>query len=159
MKTVLMLALIAGVLSCGRKTEIRPPELVAPKAVSQLALDSTAEGVRLRWTRPTETVDGKSMEDLAGFVIERAVTTTFREIARVPVTDRGRFQKAKRFEYLDRDVVADMIFHYRVIAYTTDGYYSAPTGAATITWTPTAVHAAESPTPEPTPVPEPTRLK
>ncbi len=126
----------------------RAPEMVAPKSVAQLALSSTAEGVELRWSRPTETVDGKTMEDLGGFVIERAVSPAgFREIARVPVTDRGRFQKAKRFDYLDRSVIAGGIYHYRVVAFTTDEYYSAPSGAATITWNP----AATSPSPAPTP--------
>jgi hypothetical protein len=158
MRRALMCAFLAGVLACGRKTVVRPPELVAPKTVAQLALDSTPDGVRLRWSRPTETVDGKSMEDLGGFVIERAETTLgFHEIARAPVTDRGHFQKLKRFEYLDRDVVPGTVLHYRVIAFTTDEYYSAPSGAATITWTPAVPSASASVTPEATPTPHPTR--
>jgi hypothetical protein len=67
----------------------------------------------------------------------------FEERARVPVTDRGRFQKAARFDYTDQVVMEGTTYHYRVVAFTTDGYYGAPSGAATITW--------ERPHPSPSP--------
>jgi hypothetical protein len=151
-RTRLVFLLLAGVaasaLACGRKTNPKPPELVAPRPVGELALSSTAEGVALRWSRPTEYVDGSSMEDLGGFVIERSrYNSPFRELARVPVTDRGRFQKRKRFEYVDRSVMEGASYHYRVVAFTTDGYYSADSGAATITWSP----PGPSPTPRESP--------
>jgi hypothetical protein len=151
--SVTVAACVTAGPACGRKTDVRPPELVAPKSVSQLALTSTADGVQLRWTRPTQTVDGKAMEDLGGFIIERAVSAVgFREIARVPVTDQGRYQKEKRFEYLDRDVVPGATFHYRVIAFTTDGYNSAPSGAATVTWaTPAPSASPDEPSPSTSP--------
>ena len=158
-----IVALVAGVAAtaaCGRKTSVRPPEVVAPKSVSQLALTSTPEGVELKWTRPTETVDGKSMDDLGGFIVERAVSAVgFREIARVPITDQGRFQKEKRFTYLDREVADGAVFHYRIIAFTTDGYHSAPSGPATITWTPPTPTATPSPTPEATVSPRRSRSR
>ena len=83
------------------------------------------------------------MEDLGGFVVERAASAVgFREIARVPVTDQGRFQKAKRFEYLDRAVIAGA----RPITTASSPspptrYYSAPSGVATITWRAPAARA------------------
>jgi hypothetical protein len=77
------------------------------------------------------------MEDLGGFVVERnRYNSKFEEIARVPVTDQGRFQKAKRFDYLDTQLLDGATYHYRVIAYTTDGYYSVPSDAGEITWNP-----------------------
>ena len=137
------LVLLTALAACGRKTEPRPPELVAPRPVAELSLTSRPDGVALRWSRPTEYVDGSAMEDLAGFVVERTPDGVFVEIARVPVTDRGRFQKAKRFEYLDRNVAPGGTYHYRIVAFTSDGYYSAASGAALITWVP--------PRPSPTP--------
>src|SRR5262249_14572004 len=89
---------IAALVGCGRKTDVRPPELVAPRAVAEVALASRSEGVAIRWSRPTQYVDGTSMEDLSGFVIQRSRNNEpFEELTRVPVTDRGRFQKVKRF--------------------------------------------------------------
>jgi len=131
---VLTIAL-AAIVACGRKTDVKPPEFVAPRMVTELALTTRADGVALSWTRPTEYADGTTMEDLAGFLIERSRhNEPFRELARVPVTDRGRFQKEKRFEYVDTAVIEGAVYHYRVVAFTTDGYYSAPSGAATIEW-------------------------
>jgi hypothetical protein len=150
MSLALAAALAVLVLgACGRKTEVKPPQLVAPRPVTEISLTTLADGVAIRWTRPTEYVDGTTMEDLGGFAIERSRNNQpFTELTRVPVTDRGRFQKAKRFEYVDQAVMEGTTYHYRVVAFTTDGYYSAPSGAATITWEP----AQPSPSPVRTPV-------
>ncbi len=130
--------------ACGRKTDVKPPQFVAPRTVTEVSLTTQADGIDVGWSRPTEYVDGSTMEDLAGFVVERSRNNeAFRELARVTVTDRGRFQKAKRFEYLDKALTEDTTYHYRVVAYTTDGYYGTPSGAATLTW--------ERPRPSPSP--------
>ncbi len=139
--TVLALGLVAP--ACGRKTLPKPPQLVAPRAVEELSLATQSGGILVRWSRPTEYVDGSGMEDLGGFVVERnRYNSSFEEIARVPVTDRGRFQKAKRFDYVDTKLLPGATYHYRIVAYTTDGYYSSPSGAAEITWNPPGSAAA-----------------
>jgi len=147
-RRTLRLALVAcvllGPLGCGRKTDVKPPQLVAPRTVSEVSLTTKPEGIEVGWSRPTEYADGTTMEDLSGFVVERSRNNeAFRELARVPVTDRGRFQKAKRFEYLDKALTEGTTYHYRVVAFTTDGYYGAPSGAATLTWD--GPHPAASP--------------
>ena len=127
----------ATVAGCGRKTVPRPPAMVAPQAVTSVALTVRPTGVEIGWDRSTKYVDGSRMTDLGGFLVERqSFSTEFHEIARVPVTDRGRFRQAPRFEHLDEDVTPGMTYHYRVVAFTLDGYYSAPSGAAAITWSP-----------------------
>ncbi len=141
---------VAGALalvSCGRKTEVKPPQLVAPHTVAEVSLTTLPDGVAVKWSRPTKYVDGTDMEDLGGFVVERSRNNEqFAELTRVPVTDRGRFQKTTRFEYVDKLVMHETTYHYRIVAFTTDGYYSAPSGAATITWDP-----QPSPSPSTTP--------
>ena len=145
-----VLTLVALVLlapACGRKTMPKPPQLIAPKPVQEISLATQKGGILVRWSRPTEYVDGSSMEDLGGFVVERnRYNSKFEEIARVPVTDRGRFQKAKRFDYLDTQLLDGATYHYRVVAYTTDGYYSVPSDAGEITWNPPS---APAPSPNP----------
>jgi hypothetical protein len=127
-------AVVAGT-ACGRKTMPKPPQLVAPKAVQELSLSTQKNGILVRWSRPTEYVDGTGMEDLGGFVVERnRYNSPFSEIARIPVTDQGRFQKAKRFDHLDTQLLPGATYHYRVVAFTTDGYFSSPSDAAEITW-------------------------
>jgi hypothetical protein len=146
---LVVLAMLGAGGGCGRKTDPRPPELVAPRTVAELSLTTLAYGIALRWSRPTQYVDGSTMEDLGGFVVERSRNNEpFEELARVAVTDRGRFQKLKRFEYVDRAVMPEGTYHYRIVAFTSDGYYSLPTGAATLTW---------SPPPSPSPAASPAR--
>jgi hypothetical protein len=144
----LAVLVVAGA-ACGRKTMPKPPQLVAPKPVQELSLATQSTGILVRWSRPTEYVDGTSMEDLGGFVVERnRYNSQFEEIARVPVTDRGRFQKAKRFDYLDTRLLPGATYHYRIVAFTTDDYYSAPSDAAEITWNGSpSTDAAPAPTP------------
>ncbi len=64
---VLVGALAVG--ACGRKTMPKPPQLVAPRAVQELSLATQSGGILVRWTRPTEYVDGSDMKDLGGFVV------------------------------------------------------------------------------------------
>jgi hypothetical protein len=142
--------LLITVATCGRKTEPKPPELVAPSTVSEVALSSRPDGVAITWSRPNEYVDGSTMEDLGGFAIERSRNNEpFEELARVLVTDRGKFQKTKRFEYVDRAVADGTTYHYRIVAFTTDGYYSADSGAATVTWSLPGANPSPAPSLEP----------
>jgi len=147
----LVLALGGG--ACGRKTMPKPPQLVAPKPVQELSLATQSTGILVRWSRPTEYVDGAEMKDLDGFVVERnRYNSNFEEIARVPVTDQGRFQRAKRFDYLDTQLLPGAVYHYRIVAFTTDRYYSTPSDAAEITWNPPgSAGTAPAASPEPNP--------
>ena len=74
------------------------------------------------------------MTDLGGFVIERAAidALTYRRIAELAVTDRDRFRQIKRFKHLDRDVTPGAAYRYRVVSFTVDRYFSAPSNAVTI---------------------------
>jgi hypothetical protein len=145
-RTTALLGALLALATCGRKTMPKPPQLVAPKAVQELSLATQSQGILVRWSRPTEYVDGTGMDDLGGFVVERnRYNSKFEEVARVPVTDQGRFQKAKRFDYLDKELLPGAIYHYRVVAFTTDHYYSSPSDAAEITWNPPSASPAPTP--------------
>jgi hypothetical protein len=143
------LAVAALMPACGRKTMPKPPQLVAPKAVQELSLTTQSTGILVRWSRPTEYVDGSSMEDLGGFVVERnRYNSKFEEVARIPITDQGRFQKAKRFDYLDTQLLEGATYHYRIVAFTTDRYFSSPSDAAEITWNGPAASPAPAASPD-----------
>jgi hypothetical protein len=143
-------ALLAAIGACGRKTMPKPPQYVAPKVVEELSLVTQSNGILVRWSRPTEYVDGTTMEDLGGFVVERnRYNSKFEEVARVPVTDQGRFQKAKRFDYLDTQLLPGATYHYRIVAFTTDRYFSSPSDAAEITWNGPGASPSPAPTGQP----------
>jgi hypothetical protein len=117
---------LAAVGGCGRKTDVKPPQLVAPQAIAELAAENEAAGIRLRWERPRAYVDGTSMNDLAGFRIERRRgAEEFAELVRIEVEDRYRFQQVRRFRYLDTKTEVGLAYEYRVYCFTLDGYESA----------------------------------
>ncbi len=142
----LMLSCVAIVVAlfflpaCGRKTPVRPPELVAPEPIRSLALEVERTGIKLLWERPQRYVDGSDMDDLGGFVVLRAIRNgqgvgeSFSQIAVVPVEDRDRFRKARRFSYTDEQITDGILYRYRVQAFTLDGYYSSPSNTVELVW-------------------------
>jgi hypothetical protein len=130
------------VSACGRKTVVRPPELVAPKPIEDLKLEAKTTGIELRWSRPRTYVDGSNMDDLGGFLVLRAVqdgsaggeTNEFSELATVVVEDRDRFRQSKRFHYTDEQITLGTRYRYQVRAFTLDGDYSTPSNIVELLW-------------------------
>lgn len=129
---------------CGRKAPPRPPQFVRPRRIDDLVATPLTGGIRLTWTRPTETVDGSDMPDLDGIVIRRAVVMepsaevddlAFETIAIIHLDDRERFAKARRMSYDDRTAVAGRTYVYRVVAFTLDRYFSVPSAPTRARWT------------------------
>lgn len=142
MAACIALALLSGALgACGRKGPPRPPELVRPTAVDDLAATPVAAGIRLTWTRPTTTVDGSDMPDLDGFRVERVIATEpptpplrFAIIATIHLDDRERFSKTRRMMFEDHAVVAGTRYVYRIVTFTLDDYVSLPSAEARARW-------------------------
>jgi hypothetical protein len=134
-RTLLLVALIA-VGACGHKTRPLAPEQVLPEAPSEIVAASMDDGVRLTWKRPDRYTGGKQMNDLGGFVIERAAgegtPPAFARVGDVQLDDRGRFRKERRISWTDTSAVPGETYVYRVTAVTTDDYTSAPGGPITI---------------------------
>lgn len=127
---VLVLGLAAWP-SCGRKTPVRPPELVVPERIDDLTARPVAGGIELRWKRPERYADGSRMFDLAGFRIERRRDgEEFRSVADLSVTDRQRFRQARHWRWTDTTAEPGVGYAYRIRSYTTDGYVSAPSNVA-----------------------------
>ena len=80
------------------------------------------------------------MEDLAGFVVLRAIqettaqSDTFKQVALVTVEDRDRFRRAKKFSHLDNEVDSNVQYRYQVLAFTLDGDYSTASNIAEAVW-------------------------
>jgi predicted small lipoprotein YifL len=131
--------LAASLLACGRKGPPLPPEDVVPQTISDLTAANVAEGIQLSWSRPLNCADGTRLTDLAGFFIERAVgtqpRTPFSRLAVLEVGDRDRFRQVKQFQHVDRDTNAETTYQYRIVSFTLDRYFSAPSNVITITRT------------------------
>lgn len=138
---ILVTAATLLVCGCGHKTDIRPPSLVAPEAIDNLALRLDENGVTLEWGRPRRYADGNTMDDLGGFVVLRAtregtVSRPFHRIALIPVDDRDRFQQEKRFSYSDTNLSTGILYRYRVLAVTLDGYLGEMSNTVELVWQP-----------------------
>jgi hypothetical protein len=138
-RAALAAALAAG-LACGRKAAPVAPELVVPEPPEELAAVATPDGIRLTWLRPTRYSGGQRMNDLGGFVIERApgegTAPEFRAIGTLTLDDRFRFRKERRLEWLDRDVAPGARYLYRVTALTLDRSRSPAAGPIAIRFGP-----------------------
>ena len=119
---------------CGRTAPPRAPEDVRPRPLADLAASNVVDGVQLSWSRPQLYADGTRMSDLGGFMVERATgdALSYQRIAELTVTDRDRFRQIKRFKHLDRNVTPGVAYRYRVVSFTVDRYFSAPSNAVTI---------------------------
>jgi len=119
--------------ACGRKTPVRPPELIAPQRIDNLTASNASDGIQLSWHRPTKYADGTRMTDLGGFRVERATPgTPFAPVATIEIADRDRIRQEQRFRWVDPDTQVGETDEYRVISFTTDGYVSQPSNVVTI---------------------------
>ena len=126
--------------ACGKKTPVRPPELVIPEPTGDLTLDIEKDSVVLHWGRPQKYVDGHDLDDLGGFDVLRATqdaegqTSAFTKVAIISVEDRDRFRKTKKFSYTDTQLTVGTLYRYRVQAFTLDGYWSDPSNTVELVW-------------------------
>lgn len=122
--------------SCGVKAPPRPPEDVRPQTVSDLRGTNVDTGIQLTWSRPRTYADGTPMNDLAGFVIERADVAdphpVFKQLTTLEVSDRDRFRQLKQFHHIDTAVSRGATYAYRVVSFTLDRYFSTPSNVATV---------------------------
>jgi hypothetical protein len=137
---LVLVALTLVLPACGRKAPPVRPELVRPEQPENLSAIVTPDGVRLTWLRSLRYSGGGRMNDLGGFLIERAPgeggPPEFRKVGTVTVEDQDRFRKERRMEWLDKDVRPGDRYLYRVIAETLDGYKSPPAGPVSVQFGP-----------------------
>jgi len=143
-------------LGCGVKSVPIPPEAARPAKILNLEGSSSNNGIRLTWSRPETYAGGQKMRDLGSFTISRSTgDAPFQKIGEIPVTDQGRFQVERTFNYTDAATELGSTYRYQVISNTTDGYHSEASNTLTI------VRRAPKPPPNPetfvvpTPVPLP----
>lgn len=133
---VVVASLLFAASGCGHKGPVQAPELVRPEPPTDIAANSTAEGVRVTWTRPTKYTGGQRLRDLGSFIIERADAETsplrFERAGTLELQDRTRFRQERRLEYMDTTVTPGREYVYRVRARTMDGYESPWTGPARV---------------------------
>ncbi len=132
------------IVSCGRKGPPRAPELAVPETIKDLKAEAGGGGIALTWSRPTRYLDGKSLDDLAGFVVFRKEITQacpecpapYRQRVTLNVEDQQKFLKKQKFRYVDGQLTPQVSYSYRVFSRLMDGSLSETSNEAKLTWSP-----------------------
>ncbi len=132
------------IVSCGKKGPPRAPELAVPETIKDLKAEAGGGGIALTWSRPTRYLDGKPLDDLAGFVVFRKEITQvcpecpapYRKRITLPVEDQQKFLKKQKFRYVDGQLTPQVNYVYRVFSRLMDGSLSDPSNEAKLTWKP-----------------------
>lgn len=149
------LATALALCGCGVKGPPLPPEQARPERITSLRALADKDGIRLTWPRPGSYAGGKEMRDLAGFAVMRAQGgAPMTSVAELPITDRERFQKMDRFEWVDSATVIGTTYRYQIISMTDDGYRSDPSNEVAFA----RVAPAAPPNPENFALPAPSPL-
>lgn len=127
------LAVLSPTTGCGVKDAPRPAEDTAPLAPDDFIARNVEGGVRLKWQRPGESVDGEPLDDLAGFEVERRrpQERRFEVIHRIRTADTDRIRPHQTFHYTDQTPPAGVL-EYRVRAYLGDGHRGLPSRIAVV---------------------------
>ena len=99
---------------------------------------------------------GKALKDLAGFRLLRSEGDgSLTDLAELPITDQERFQKVRRFAYVDATAQMGHSYRYMMIAETADGYQSDPSNVVqqTRTQPPPPITPENFKLPKPAPLP------
>ncbi len=148
-------AAVLALAGCGVKGPPLPPREIKPERITSLKALPDKDGIRLTWPRPDNYAGGHPMRDLAGFAVMRAQgSASMTRVAELPITDRERFQKMDRFEWVDAATVTGSTYRYQVVSTTIDGYRSDPSNEVAFT----RVAPPSPPNPENFALPRPSPL-
>ena len=142
--SLLPLAFSLFLSGCGSKGPLRTPEGALPEPIKDLKAMAGKQGIDLTWTKPVKYIDGKELNDLAGFVIFRKdISKTcpecpvpYRQRAIVNVEDQQKFQKRKQYGFVDQELQPQTIYRYRVFSKVMDDTLSDPSNEAEAAWMP-----------------------
>lgn len=124
---VIHFMLLFTCLACGRKAAPSAPEVRAPKAVEELDIVGSVEGVVLRWKVPSKNAKGEQLIDLAGFELKRRKVEDPKELDKFELLDtlslreedKLLMEKGKSVEseyrYVDRSVEAGLQYDYIIL--------------------------------------------
>lgn len=141
---VLLAVILMLCAGCGKKSSPRAPELAIPEPIKDLRGSVGKKGIALRWTRPKQYVDGKSLTDLGGFVLFRkgipadcpTCPAPYRERIIINVEDQDKFIKKTKYAFQDRELEANTVYRYRVFSRLFDGSLSQPSNEVIVEWKP-----------------------
>jgi len=108
-------------VSCGKKTNPRPPEAVRPKPPEKVEVALHFWGAELTFKIPHQKIDGHPLPKLKSFQILRlgesleGPEARFEKRIEIPICEEG-FERLKYFVYHDRDLRSGTLYVYVIRA-------------------------------------------
>ena len=124
----MVLVALAGSSACGYRTAVRPPEDTAPVIPGEATAERDGTVVVVRWKRAEHSADGRKLDDLAAFIVERRRDgeENWERIASVDVADQDKIRRRRDFSWRDTMAGPGPV-RYRVMAVGDDGEEGPPT--------------------------------
>jgi len=124
---VLILAVFLS--SCGRKSQVKPPEERAPAPVRSIVLDPKQNSIKLTWRGPSETVSGEDLLFLNSFNILRRIVqkngkSSYSEIAVISVSEDADTEL--EYSYEDKEVTLGTQYDYLIVPRDNQGIEGTP---------------------------------
>jgi hypothetical protein len=141
--TLILLVILA--VGCGVKGPLTPPDVLVPKAVTNLR-GTVKEGTfYLTWSIPKENLDGSRPVDLERFLVLRREETrgcpecpgeftVKAELDLRTTTPHGYLLEDNKVTWKDSGLTEGVIYMYKVIGVNHWGYQSPPSNEVMIRW-------------------------
>jgi hypothetical protein len=140
---VMFLVILAG--GCGVKAPPIPPDVLVPKAITNLRGTVKEEAFYLTWTLPKENMDGSRPVDLVRFRVLRRDETKgcpecpgeFKIKAELDLrtpTPQGYLLEDNTVTWKDTGLTEGVIYMYKVIGVNHWGYQGPPSNEVMIKW-------------------------
>jgi hypothetical protein len=138
---LIFLCILAG--GCGVKAPPTPPDVLVPKAVTDLQGTVKEEGFELTWSMPKKNMDGSTPVDLKRFLVLRRDETRGCPECPGEFTVRAELDLRSPEGYLleddtvtwkDTDLTDGVIYMYRIIGVNHWGYQGPSSNEVMIRW-------------------------
>jgi hypothetical protein len=137
----IFLFILAG--GCGVKTSLTPPDVLVPKAITDLKGTIKEQAFELTWSLPEANVDGSKPVDLVRFQVLRREETRgclecpgeFLKRAELDLrSPQGYLLEKDTVTWQDRDLKDGVIYMYKVVGINHWGYQGPPSNEVMIRW-------------------------
>ena len=117
---ILKLALIFGLVSCGRMGPPRAPEEFAPSEVQYFNVSGKRNGVLLKWRPPGKAGGDSDAGAVQGYYVYRWVLDKESLAPREDIGEVSHVKDKAEYVFLDKEVVPAQAYQYAVVAYNDD---------------------------------------
>jgi len=151
-----VLMILAG--GCGVKSGLIPPDVLVPKAITDLKGTVKEDTFELTWGVPKANINGSTPADVESFRVLRREEKggcpecpgEYKLRAELDLKNpKGYVLEKNMATWVDKDLKEGVIYMYRVVSINHWGYPSAPSNEVMIKWAPAPLPPApEAPAPE-----------